>query len=297
MDRTRFRSYAWGSLALTVAVIAGGAVVRATGSGAGCGSSWPRCDGDLVPFSAGTETMIEFAHRATSGLAFIAVALLAWWARRLWPRRHAVRRAAAAALAFMVGEVLIGALLVTREWVGDDASVARAVVDGAHLVNTLFLLGALTLVAWWARSDGEPMLRWAPVSRRLSIGLGLLLVVAAAGALTALGDTLFPDAGVAADFDNSSHFLVRLRIIHPVLAVATAAYLVAVLRPLAHRPAARAAGILVIGQIGLGVINFALGAPLWLQVAHLLVADMIWIALVITTEQTMRVGERQLVSS
>ncbi|MDH3730108.1 MAG: COX15/CtaA family protein [Acidimicrobiia bacterium] len=136
----RLSTYAWTATALSVAVIAGGAVVRATGSGAGCGSHWPQCNGSIVPAGT-TESIIEFAHRLTSGLAFLAVLGLYMVARKSEVMR--VRRAAGAALLFMVGEVAIGASLVLGEWVADDASVARAVIDGFHLVNTLFLLAAL----------------------------------------------------------------------------------------------------------------------------------------------------------
>lgn len=274
--------YAWFTTGLTVLVIAGGAIVRATGSGAGCGSHWPKCNGTVVPGGT-TESIIEFSHRATSGLALIAVIGLVVWARRLPPLN--VRRAAAAAGVFMVGEVLIGAALVLGEWVGDDASVARAVIDGFHLVNTLFLLAALTLTAWWA--GGGPPIQWRRPSRDgtlVLVGLGAVVVVAAAGALTALGDTLFPDAPIAADFSESSHFLVRLRIIHPILAVMTALYLLWMARPMTgdgRRWAATAVSTIVGLQLFIGVMNVALGAPVWMQVIHLLVTDALWIVLVL----------------
>jgi heme A synthase len=284
----RFRNAAWATLALTVAVIAGGAVVRATGSGAGCGSDWPTCRGGVVPFSGSTETIIEFTHRATSGLAFLAVVGLLLWGRRLYPEGHRVRRAAWASAIFIAGEVLIGAALVTYEWVGDDASVMRAIVDGVHLVNTLFLVGALTLTAWWA-SGGEPFRLEGPGARRLLIGIVAVVVVAAAGAVTALGDTLFPDAGLADDVSNDSHFLVRMRVVHPLLATITGAYLLVVARGLLQdrrmlvARLATALGAIVITQLVAGVVNLALRAPLWMQVVHLLLSNALWIALVLVT--------------
>jgi heme A synthase len=287
----RFRNAAWATLALTVAVIAGGAVVRATGSGAGCGSDWPSCRGGVVPFSGSTETLIEFTHRATSGLAFLAVVGLVLWARRLYPEGHRVRRAAWMSTIFIVGEVLIGAALVTYEWVGDDASVMRAVVDGLHLINTLFLVGALALTAWWA-SGRDPFRIEGPEARLLLIGLVAVVVVAAAGAVTALGDTLFPDAGVAEDLSYESHFLVRMRVVHPVVAAITGAYLLFVARAFSHDrrpvvgPLATALGAVVIVQLMAGVVNLALGAPLWLQVVHLLLSNTLWITLVLLTAAT-----------
>jgi heme A synthase len=285
----RFTTYAWGVTALSVAVIAGGAVVRATGSGAGCGAHWPRCNGAIVPEGT-TESIIEFSHRLTSGLAFLAVVGLVVAARRLFGPGHRVRRGAMAALVFIVGEVLIGAALVLGEWVGDDASVTRAVVDGIHLVNTLGLVAALGLTAWWA-GGGAPLRLSAPspTAKKLLWGLAAVTVVSAAGALTALGDTLFPEAAISDDFDGSSHFLVRLRVLHPVLAIATAGYLVWVARSIASRTTDTAAalatgmGSLVGLQLFVGVTNLALQAPVGLQVVHLLVADGLWLSLVLLT--------------
>lgn len=283
----RLARYVWGTTALTVAVIAGGAIVRATGSGAGCGSNWPQCNGAIVPDGT-TESIIEFTHRATSGIAFLAVLGLFVWTRRLSEPR--LRSGASASLAFMVGEVAIGAALVLGEWVADDASVARAVIDGIHLVNTLFLLTALVLTGWWAAGGGPVRLKnMSSDARLLVIGLAALVVVAAAGALTALGDSLFPDASIADDFSSSSHFLVRMRVIHPILAVATAGYLVWVTRRVAARVDGRAAraaivaGSLVGLQVFIGVVNLSLGAPVWIQVVHLLVTDGLWISLVLLT--------------
>jgi heme A synthase len=190
----------------------------------------------------------------------------------------------------MIGEVAIGAALVLGKWVGDDTSVARAVIDGFHLVNTLLLLAALALTAWWA--GGGPPIRLrgeSPEGRLLVWGLGALLVVAAAGALTALGDTLVPDASIADDISSRSHFLVRLRVLHPILAVATAVYLVLVARRLAtKRRGFQASLAVLVGsivgfQVIVGIVNLALGAPVWMQVVHVMVTDALWIAVVVLT--------------
>ncbi len=265
--------------------------MRATGSGAGCGAHWPKCNGDVVPFSGTTETAIEFAHRASSGVAFLAVLGLLVAARRRFGADDPVRRAARWAAGFMVGEVLIGALLVTYEWVGDDASVMRAIVDGLHLVNTLFLLGALTILAWSASNLGGASGETDGRERRLvAAGIGALLLVAAAGALTALGDTLFPPesvgAGLGSDLAPGNEFLVRMRVVHPVLAVAAGLYLISVGRRLiGHsdrrvRDLAQVMAGLVVIQLVAGAVNVALLAPVWMQVVHLLLADVLFIGVV-----------------
>ena len=54
------KRFAWGVLGYNLAVILWGAYVRATGSGAGCGSHWPLCNGTIVQPSPTTATLIEF---------------------------------------------------------------------------------------------------------------------------------------------------------------------------------------------------------------------------------------------
>ena len=79
MPSLALRRFAWAVLAYFIAVILWGALVRATGSGAGCGDHWPLCNGTVVQHSPRTDTLIEFTHRVTSGISFFsAVGLLVW---------------------------------------------------------------------------------------------------------------------------------------------------------------------------------------------------------------------------
>ena len=275
--------FAWSTLAITVVVILWGAVVRATGSGAGCGSHWPLCNGNVVPLAPASETIIEFTHRLTSGVAMILALVMAAWARRLFPAGHPARRWAVYSLMFMLVEAGIGAGIVLLELVADDTSPLRAGYIAVHLTNTLLLVGAMTSAIWFAGSSTPQR---APVAARTGQGrnrrlqlaaLILIVVVAAAGAIVALGDTLFPDAslseGIAADLDPTSHFLIRLRVWHPILAVVASVLAVAAFRR------ALVTG-LVVFQVGLGLVNLMMLAPLPLQMAHLLVSNLLWIAMV-----------------
>jgi heme A synthase len=281
----RLRRFAWFVLAYNVGVILFGAVVRATGSGAGCGSDWPTCRGGMVPLSGTAETAIEFTHRATSGIALVLVAALAVAVLRSRPKGDVVRVAAVASAVFILNEALIGAILVLYEWVEDNESTGRAISIALHLMNTFLLLGSLTLTAWWLGDGSRPSRPLPPAvwRRFLPAAIGLALV-GAAGAITALGDTLFPAdsvfAGIRDDFTGT--FLVRLRWIHPVLGALTGVYLAW----LAPRHAGRggrlarlAAGVvwLVAGQLALGILNVILLAPVWMQLVHLAVADAMWI--------------------
>ncbi|HYN87929.1 MAG TPA: COX15/CtaA family protein [Ardenticatenaceae bacterium] len=293
MRRTWFATYAWAVLVYNLGVILWGAYVRATGSGAGCGSHWPLCNGAVLPRAARTETLIEFTHRLSSGLALLLVVALFVWALRAYGTGAPVWLGASLSLAFIIAEALIGAGLVLFELVADNSSVARALFIALHLANTFFLLAALTLTGWWA-SGGEPLRlrRQDPVAWLLGAGFLGMLIVGVSGAVTALGDTLFPASslveGLRQDLSPAAHFLIRLRVWHPVLAVVSAFGLVVIARsvtlrrldPRVNWSAALVAG-LTLSQLAAGALNVVLLAPVWLQLVHLLLADLIWIALVL----------------
>jgi heme A synthase len=288
-----FPSYAWAVLVYNVGVILWGAYVRATGSGAGCGSHWPLCDGMIVPRSPRVETLVEFSHRISSGLALILVVVLAVWAFRAYAKGHPVRIGAALSMVLIITEALVGAGLVLFELVADNASVTRAVSTSVHLVNTFLLLAALTLTAWWARS-GTPINIRRQDARVWVLGLGFLamLILGISGAVTALGDTLFPpeslEEGLRQDVDPSMNFMIRLRAIHPLIAVATSLYLLLIVglpdivgdAPESRR-FARAVAVVLVAQLVAGVVNVLLLAPVWMQMLHLLIADLSWILLVL----------------
>jgi cytochrome c oxidase assembly protein subunit 15 len=283
----RFERYAWATLVVTLIVIVWGAVVRATGSGAGCGSHWPLCNGAVMPLDPTSETLIEFVHRLTSGAVMVMALALLLWSRRLFGAGHPVRRWAHIAFTFMLIEAAIGAGIVLLELVGDNASVARALYVGGHLVNTLLLVGAQLATLWWIRVRRPITLAagWSSPAKTYGLALVALLLVASTGAVVALGDTLFPHEsladGLAADLDPTAHFLIRLRVLHPVIAAMTAVWLlVAVARePVAH-PVNHLLVAAVIGQTLLGVINLLLLAPLSLQLSHLLLSNLLWMTVV-----------------
>jgi heme A synthase len=278
---------AWVTLAATVAVAVWGAFVRATGSGAGCGSHWPLCDGAVLPAVNSAATAIEFTHRVTSGLALLAVVGL--WAalRRLAPAGALTRRAAFASLVFMLVEAAIGAGLVLLELVGENTSVARAVVMGGHLVNTFALVGALTITAWALGGRGPLRLGRAHAAGALSACVAALLLTSVSGAIAALGDTLFPAESLfeawRQELSVTSNVLIRLRLLHPVIAVAAAGLVVALARAGARgeeRGARLLVGLVAV-QLGAGAINVLLLAPIWLQLVHLLLANAVWVAFVL----------------
>ena len=286
---SRFTLAAWLFLGYLIAVILFGAWVRISHSGDGCGSNWPTCHGEVVPTAPTTATLIEFTHRVSSGFCGVfGIALLAWsWTRFRWGR---VTRAVALTLLFVVFEGAIGAGLVLAELVADDDSIARAVVIALHLTNTLALTAFASLAAWWSGLGSPPPFL---DRRRLAFAAALALVVVTAmsGAVTALGDTLFPrdvtvGAGLFAeirqDLSAGNHFLVRLRVLHPGLAIVAAGYLIWLLESESETNRwARSGMYLVAVEVALGFFNIGLSAPGWLQILHLLAAQALWVTLIL----------------
>jgi cytochrome c oxidase assembly protein subunit 15/protoheme IX farnesyltransferase len=275
-----------------VLVILWGTVVRATGSGDGCGESWPRCGQQFVPQNPTVETLIEFSHRASSflaGLGVAAVFMLAMWA---WPKRHLMRKAATVSAIFIVIEAFLGASLVLFGWVDADVSAARLVVVPLHLVNTFMLLGSLAVTAWWGSGCAQPKPEGKEKSIRwLWIGIVALLVLGATGALNALADTIFPAnslaEGIADEFGDTAPILLQLRIIHPIVAIAGGLLVGWIAADTAKhgsirtRRLAATVSIVVLSQFFIGIANILFLTPLSIQVVHLMAADVLWISFVL----------------
>lgn len=299
----KFSQFAWGVLFYNVLVVLWGAYVRATGSGAGCGSHWPLCNGEIVPRGKQVETLIEFTHRLSSGLALILVVGLFVWAWRIYPKQHPVRLGASLSFLFIITEALVGAALVLFAWVAKDASIGRVISIAVHLINTFLLLASIALTAWW--SSGVMTVKLKNARGRtwiLIVGLAGVLLIGVTGAITALGDTLFPSAslveGLQQDFSGTGHFLIRLRVWHPIIAVMVASFIgfVALWEwnsssdPWIKRFSAILGGIFIL-QLGAGLVNVFLLAPVWMQLIHLLLADLVWIILILLTASVLAIKE------
>lgn len=293
MRLNRFAAYAWCVVAYNLGVIVWGAYVRASGSGAGCGAHWPLCNGEVIPRAPELKTLVELTHRVTSGLALLLVVGLVVWAFRAYGKKHPARVGAVASLVFIMLEALIGAGIVLFEYVAQNESVARAAWMSVHLLNTFLLLAWLVLTAWWASGGGTLRLR-----RQGTLGLilgGALLgaaLLAMSGAVAALGDTLFPagslSEGLRQDLSPAAHLFIRLRLMHPVIALFVGGFLLFAASYVGRvRPGlwtGRMSGALVglvLVQFLVGALNVGLLAPIWLQLVHLLLADLVWIALVL----------------
>ena len=307
---TLLARFAWFAVFYNVAVILWGALVRASGSGAGCGNHWPLCNGQVVPSLQNVHTIIEFTHRLMSGgVDGLVVLALVVWVFRAGHKGNAARGFATATGILVITEALLGALLVKLGYVTTDRSIGRVVVLSVHLSNTLLLLAALTLtarsVSLEQHGDAQP---WSGLHLAKGFGWavsGLLatILVGVSGSLAALGDTLFPASSLgnalAQDYAANSPLLLRLRILHPISAIAAAVFVVwlivrsrrlrsttSQLNSSERSDLLRSTRLtnLVIGllalQLALGIADMLLLAPAWMQLLHLLGADLYWIALV-----------------
>ncbi len=295
--------FAWAILVYMLGVILWGAYVRASGSGAGCGNHWPLCNGEVFPTSPQKQRLIEFTHRVTSGLALISVVALCYLTWRASVRRAWARTTAVLSLVLMLNEALLGALLVLLRHVGNDQSASRAVFLSLHFANTLLLVGSITLTAHWLTNPPAHGDFSGKKAVWIVAGLLFAILMGISGALAALGDTLFPatslSSALRSDFSTTSHFLLRLRLLHPAIAIIGAVYVIWLFRTCVLRPSGvvRKLAItllLLVGlQMSLGVLNVFLLAPIWLQLAHLLVADLFWVLLVLVSDQALRM-QREL---
>lgn len=288
----RVRILAWSTLWLTVAVVIGGALVRATDSGAGCGESWPICGGQIIPDIGSHHTAIEVSHRLMTGLLGIVLVSLFLLVRRNFAKTHHLRRAVFAAGLLLIIESLLGASLVLFGWVEYDASIARLIVVPIHLVNTFLLVGAMALVGYFA-SGGKPFRvdLSGTLDKVLAVSLGIVLVIGATGALNALADTLILSNHLReaspGELLVSEAVLRQVRTIHPFTAIIGGLALFMLVRYLTA-DSVRKVRLLGLGVQGiiwiqfiLGLLNIALQVPLEIQLTHLFMADVLWILTVL----------------
>jgi len=300
-ESVSLKKYSLFVLIYNVFVILVGAIVRATGSGSGCGSHWPSCNGEILPTSPQVETIIEFTHRITSGLTVIFILILVIWVFRIYEKKSKIRFMASMVFLFIIVEAIVGAGLVLFKLTAENSSITRAIVIAVHLVNTFLLLASNSLLYEWIRFGEPGKSKLNKNGQQLILIITVLFIVlGATGAITALGDTLFPAAslfeGIQQDV-KGEHFLLELRVYHPMIAVliGLGVYMIYSMWMNKSRNSRlnqyfKYLAGLFIGQLVLGLLNVILLAPIWMQIIHLLLADLIWITLVLWIDQIIYYG-------
>ena len=274
-------SYAKAGLLLSIASILAGAFVRATGSGDGCGATWPTCKGKIIPALSDTSELIEFSHRSVSGVLLV-VTLIIFAKTRKDQKDSLVRRVTNYLTFFVIFEALIGAVIVIFEWVGLNSSLPRIIAVPIHLVNTFGLLGSYAILYKILQDDLQNIKNM--FNKNFLLISSLFLLSGATGSITALADVLFPSAsfveGFLADFDRTSEVLTRLRILHPIISstLSIVLYVYATGIRKKYNVSVKPLQILILIAVFLGVINVLSNIVLPLSILHLAIADFLWIS-------------------
>jgi cytochrome c oxidase assembly protein subunit 15 len=285
---SRLYRAAWALVAYTVVVILWGAWVRISGSGAGCGDHWPLCNGDAIPQASNVQTWIEYSHRISTGLYGIFVVALLLTVRRTFPKAHPARFLSGMILVFTVTEALIGRMLVKQGLVNQSIDLARIAVMPLHLVNTSLLLFFCVTTAESIGFQGQPQKservgRWQ-MSRGMLLCIVGILCIVTTGAVAALGSHLAPSTslsqGIAVDLASDSHLAVRLRLLHPVLALSLALTFFYGCEYLAARSSSPVTArwlnrlkLCVVGAVGVGICTLLSLSPVLMKMLHLLLAN------------------------
>lgn len=290
----------WTIVAYTVLIILWGAWVRLSGSGDGCGDHWPLCNGEMLPTERVTKTWIEYSHRISTALYGIVVLLQIWWTRKHFKPQHPARFWALATLLFTITEALLGRQLVKSGLVNGSTDIFRLLVMPLHLINTSLLLFSGVMTA--------ESIRYGDVERRTIsrdeknrgilylIGFSAVLVT---GAIAALGSHLMPSEsllhGLTHDLAADSHPAVKLRILHPLFALAIPIGLLLFAQiAVAHRSTSSQAlwyrrFALTTGlAVAIGLATLSLLAPVWLKLTHLLMTNILVIVFSLCVFHTFR---------
>ncbi len=298
----KFAKYAWLVLAYNLIVILWGVFLRASISGDGCGEHWVTCGGEFIPSAPQLKTQIEFFHRITTSLAGIAVIILMVSAILKWrkdksPQNKLILKMSVASLIFIIIEGIIGGLLVLTGNTAANWTPTRPFWMAAHLVNTFTLIAVLVLTAWFG--SGGKSFSLSGLSRKILIlfivAILGIFIVGMSGSMAALSSMLYPSStlaeGIAKDFSASSHYILRLRVFHPILSVLLGLFLIGLAGWLKKQSNgdsltirwANILSILVSAQFVSGIVTILTLAPIVMSLIHLLLADAVWIAFVLMT--------------
>ena len=288
-------SYTKLGIVLSILSILAGAFVRATGSGDGCGSTWPTCKGKIIPQLSDTSEIIEFSHRSISGILLI-VTLIIFTKSRNMSKGSIIRTTVNFLTFFVVFEAAIGAVIVLYEWVGLNSSLPRIVAVPIHLVNTFGLLACYAILYKVLLNNFKNIKQlW---DRRFVFIAFLFLLSGATGSITALADVLFPSAsfyeGLMEDFDRTSELLTRLRILHPMVATGLSVALIIESRKVQkdYKIDVKFFQILVFIAVILGVLNVLSNILLLLSILHLAIADLLWITYIYVSMDKIKINQQ-----
>jgi cytochrome c oxidase assembly protein subunit 15 len=291
MNRSQFQKFALGLLFYTVLVIVWGAWVRISHSGDGCGDTWPLCHGQLIPEAERGKTWVEYTHRLMSGLYGLIVIYFYFVAHKLYPKGAFAKKAALFSLIFMITEAALGAKLVLFKLVASNDTPYRAFVMALHQVNSFLLTGAIALTYVSSLSEDHK-----PAQNKSAWYVSyfplIIIAIGITGAWASLSNSLFPSdtllGGLKEDLATNSHFLIRLRIYHPLVALICGGSLSLFFwmksqsaKSFMLQRRSFQMSVLLLCGILFGIATLMFHAPVWMKLAHLTLAHTIWVTLLL----------------
>ena len=290
--RRMFHRFSWFLLVFTIVVVVSGDVVQATASGAGCGESWPRCHGSLVPSISDAHTAIEFTHRLATTVLSIGFIILLIGTWKLYGRQHHIWTTALIASSFLIVEILLGAALVLFGWVESNASWGRVIADVLHVINTFLLVGSIALIAWFAHGNPTPNIDFSKYpTKLLAITLVTVLLIAITGTINSLADTLALSDEVNINETPIALVLISVRGIHPAIAIVGGLGIFYVAIRLSYVTTGsfskqlNGVQTIVALQFVVGMSNVILLTPLEIQIVHLILAEILWVLVILLAVQ------------
>jgi cytochrome c oxidase assembly protein subunit 15 len=274
-NRTLLRPLALASLIANVGLVVTGAAVRLTGSGLGC-PTWPKCTEDSYTTTPemGVNGVIEFGNRVL-GIALGLIAVACFVAALLErPRRRSLVLLSLAVVLGIPGQAVIGGITVLTD--------LNPWVVGLHFALSMALI-ALAYALWKRTAEGDRPRR-SLVPAPLPALARLLALVSAA--VIALGVVVTGSGPHAGDEHAKRNGLDPALIAHAhadvvFLLVGLSLGLWFALRAAkAPRAAIRAAGTLIVIELGQGLIGFVqyfTNLPVLLVGAHMLGACLVWV--------------------
>jgi cytochrome c oxidase assembly protein subunit 15 len=276
------RKFSLGLYIYTLFIILWGAWVRISKSGDGCGDSWPLCDGALFPEVTRYATYIEYFHRLTTGLFGLIILFLVYYVSKNHKKWLLVKKVVYWTLFFTITESLLGAALVKFGLVVDNDSLKRLIFMSVHQVNSVLLSGSIGLLYLIAKAGSETKLQ---INKFNLFILFTFLALLCSGPLAALSTSLFPSEalweGVVDDIAHNTHWIVRYRILHPVLATLLSAVMLYVCFLKYKKTNSQALKVFIkllfVGAL-FGASTLIMLYPLWMKLVHLALAHILFLA-------------------
>lgn len=246
--RERIRRLVWKLCIATLLLMAIGSATRVMNAGLAC-PDWPLCYGQLVPMAQmNLQVFLEWFHRLDASLiGFGAIALmgLSWWHRRELPGW--LPWASTFALGLIVFQGVLGGLTVTQ--------LLRFDIVTAHLGTALLYFMTLLVIGIsmmpYKGTGNVGKLPWVGLTAATFVYVQSLL-----GGLVASQWALHQCFGVAQLCTvMNSHIAGVVPATLTTLTLVVMAWRTSALHPLL-RKLANWAGVLVVAQIGLGVVTF-----------------------------------------